>query len=68
MPWTERSIMSLRAEFVMLAGQEGANVRALCRGYGISAQTGYKWLARAALDPEERFADRSPRGSDRSWR
>ena len=34
--------MSLRAEFVMLAGQEGANVRALCRGYGISAQTGYK--------------------------
>ena len=59
--------MSLRAEFVMLAGQEGANVRALCRGYGISAQTGYKWLARAALDPEERFADRSrrPRSSPR---
>ena len=51
----------------MLAGQEGANVRALCRGYGISAQTGYKWLARAALDPEERFADRSrrPRSSPR---
>ena len=59
--------MSLRSEFVMLAGQEGANVRALCRGYGISAQTGYKWLARAALDPEERFADRSrrPRSSPR---
>lgn len=53
--------MSLRAEFVMLARQDGANVRALCRRYGISAPTGYKWLARSASDPEESFADRSRR-------
>jgi len=53
--------MSLRGEFVMLARQEGANIRALCRRYGISAQTGYKWLRRAALDPGESFADRSRR-------
>lgn len=53
--------MSLRCEFVMLAGQERANVQALCRRYGISRQTGYKWLRRAALDPQESFADRSRR-------
>jgi hypothetical protein len=60
-PWTEGSIMSFRAEFVMLASGEGANVRGLCRSYGISAQTGYKWLSRAASDPEEQFANRSRR-------
>ncbi len=53
--------MLLRAEFVMLASQEGANKRALCRRYGISAQTAYKWLDRAASNPQERFADRSRR-------
>ena len=53
--------MLLRGEFVMLASQEGANVRALCGRYGISAQTGYKWLGRAGADPGEEFADRSRR-------
>jgi transposase InsO family protein len=40
--------MSLREEFVALARQEGANRRELCRRFGISPQTGYKWLARSA--------------------
>jgi transposase-like protein len=34
--------MELRMEFVMLAGQPGANVAALCRRFGISRKTGYK--------------------------
>ncbi|QIL80361.1 helix-turn-helix domain-containing protein [Diaphorobacter sp. HDW4A] len=38
--------MSLRQEFVMLALAESANVRELCRRFGISPKTGYKWLAR----------------------
>lgn len=46
MPWREVSIMDQRREFVVLALQEGVNRRALCRRFGISAQTGYKWLAR----------------------
>ena len=61
MPWAERSIMVLRREFVMLARQESSNIRALCRRYGISTTTGYKWLGRAARDPGESFADRSRR-------
>src|SRR5579864_3551108 len=38
--------MSLRQEFVTFAGQSGANVSALCRRFGISRKTGYKWLER----------------------
>lgn len=51
MVWTERNTVSLREEFVLLATQEGANRRALCRRFGISPKTGYKWLARAGLAP-----------------
>lgn len=60
MGWREVSIMSQRREFVTLAGQPGANVRELCRRYGISPTTGYKWLDRAA-NGDETFEDRSRR-------
>ena len=46
MPWREVSVMDRRREFVMLAKQEGVNRRQLCRQFGISAQTGYKWIER----------------------
>ncbi len=46
MPWQEVSAMSLRQEFTLMASKEGANVRELCRRYGISPPTGYKWLYR----------------------
>jgi transposase InsO family protein len=38
--------MQLRSEFVALAQGEHANIRQLCRRYGISPTTGYKWLKR----------------------
>lgn len=47
MPFVERKIMSQREEFVMFAQREGSNVAALCRRFGISRKTGYKWLDRA---------------------
>src|SRR6476659_3764189 len=46
MPFHEVSRMDARLEFVMLASAEGANVRRLCRRFGISPTTGYKWLER----------------------
>lgn len=61
MPWPKVSIMSMRREFVMLASQEGANRRELCRRYAISPTTGYKWLQRTKADPEESYVDRSRR-------
>jgi transposase InsO family protein len=44
-----------REEFVFLARQPDSNVSELCRRFGISRKTGYKWLGR------ERFDDRSRR-------
>ena len=38
--------MSLKEEFISLALRPGANRRELCRRFGISPQTGYKWLRR----------------------
>lgn len=46
MPWKESSAMSQRVEFVEEALQETANIRALCREYGITPRTGYKWIQR----------------------
>ena len=61
MVWRERLVMDLREEFVGLAGSAGANRRELCRRFGISAQTGYKWLRRHAAEGREGLADRSRR-------
>lgn len=61
MPWSTRDTMSLREEFVALAQQEGVNRRALCRRFGISPQTGYKWLARFHQGGTEALQERSRR-------
>ena len=63
MPWSTRDTMSLRQEFILLAQQEGSNRRELCRRFGISPQTAYKWLARYAEQGEVGLADRSRRPS-----
>lgn len=61
MPWQEASTMSLREEFVMLAIQEGTDMRELCRRFEISPKTGYKWLARYKCEGWAGLADRSRR-------
>lgn len=65
MPFQERSIMSLRYEFVELALHEGSNMRDLCRRYGVTAKTGYKWLRRYQEQGCEGLADlsRAPKHS-----
>jgi transposase InsO family protein len=45
MPWKESLKMDQRMEFVMKALAH-PNFRELCREYGISAKTGYKWRER----------------------
>jgi len=66
MPFHEVSRMDARLEFVMLASVEGANVRGLCRRFGISPTSGYKWLERwrtggvAALQELSRRPQHSP--------
>ena len=65
MPWEEVSVMSQRKEFVELARVEEINLRELCRRFGISPTTGYKWLERFRVDGEAGLADlpRRPRRS-----
>jgi transposase InsO family protein len=67
MPWNEVSVMSLRLEFVTLASAEGANVRELCRRYGVSPKTAYKWIDRFRAGGPAALADRArrPAGSPR---
>lgn len=61
MPWRTASTMSLRFEFVHLAMADGANVRQLCRRFGISARTAYKWIHRYHEGGAEALEDRSRR-------
>ena len=67
MPWKEVSTMSLRVEFVKFAQAEGANMSVLCRQFGVSRKTGYKWLRRfkqegeVGLQARSRRPHRSPR-------
>ena len=67
MPWRESTCMSLRREFVNMARATDANVSELCRRFGISRKTGYKWLDRFIRHGAEGLKDRSrrPRTSPR---
>lgn len=61
MPWLEVSIMDCRREFVQLAQVPETNMSELCRRFGISRQTGYKWLGRFVAADEAGLADCSRR-------
>lgn len=61
MGWQEASIVEQRFEFVTLADAQGANIADLCRRFGVSRQTGYKWLARFRQQKKEGLSDRSRR-------
>jgi transposase InsO family protein len=61
MPWKEMDAMSIRKEFVTLALQAGSNIRGLCRQYGISSRTAYKWIARYQAEGEAGLEERSRR-------
>ena len=61
MPWKVRDAMSERLDLVTLAGQPGANMAELCRWFGVSRKTGYKWLNRFAALGAEGLLDRSRR-------
>jgi transposase InsO family protein len=59
--------MSLRQEFLALANQPGSNFSQLCRRFGISRKTGYKWRCRYRENGATDLADRTrrPRHSPR---
>lgn len=46
MPWENKTVEELREEFVA-AARASSNFSQVCRAYGITRKTGYKWLARS---------------------
>jgi len=66
MPWRESDVSEERLRFVILADQAESNRTALCSQFGVSRQTGYKWLRRyreAGAPGVERERSRRPRSS-----
>ena len=61
MPMRELSVVEQREAFVSLATTIGANRSGLCRDFGISRKTGYKWLGRHRLVGDIGLVDRSRR-------
>jgi transposase InsO family protein len=53
--------MDQRREFILLFQQSDVNRRELCRRFGISSKTAYKWLARAAAEGKDWTQDRTRR-------
>lgn len=58
MPWKDKTVEELRREFIEAARSCG-NFSSLCREFGISRKTGYKWMARETNS--EALSDRSRR-------
>lgn len=46
MPWKEETVEQQRTNFIVLANKAGCNFSALCREFGITRRTGYKWQER----------------------
>jgi transposase InsO family protein len=46
MPWKETSVPDERMRFVLACLDSADSVAALCRRFGVSRRTGYKWLTR----------------------
>ena len=68
MPWKIERVMEQRLAFLIEVRQSRRQMSALCRRYGISRQTGYKWLKRyLSTGNVEALSDRSrrPRHSPR---
>jgi transposase InsO family protein len=61
MPWNPQDTMQLRLEFVTLAMQQEIAFNELCQRFGISRQTGYKWVNRYQAGGREALGDLSRR-------
>lgn len=61
MPWKEAGVLDLREEFVCRALKSEESFAALCREFGISPKTGYKWKQRFLAEGRLGLNDQSRR-------
>jgi transposase InsO family protein len=59
MAWKETVVVEERMKFVMACRAEEESMAALCREFGVSRDTGYKWLARYETHGVAGLVDRS---------
>ena len=59
MPWRETWAMDERMRFVVAASEDEAVMSQICAEFGISRQTGYKWLARYRAEGAAGLKERS---------
>jgi transposase InsO family protein len=59
MPWKEKTVEQTRREFVAEVLSKEKSMSKICREYGITRKTGYKWLERARNGEE--LSDRKQR-------
>jgi len=61
MPWQEVTKMEEKKEFILRAFDKNENFSQLCREFGISTKTGYKWKERFAKEGLPGLQDQSRR-------
>jgi transposase InsO family protein len=61
MPWKEANVMDIRTEFILKSISQNQSFTELCKEYGISTKTGYKWKNRYHQDGVKGLADMSRR-------
>lgn len=60
MPWREICPMEERMSFLVQVNESDESLSALCRRFGISRKTGYKWIERYEADGPSGLVDRRP--------
>jgi putative transposase len=61
MPWKETDVVNQRTEFILRVFEGKLSFGELCREYGISRKTGYKWKERFVEQGLDGLGDRSRR-------
>jgi len=59
MPWKERTAVDERKAFITALQRREQSFSALCRYFGVSRPTGYKWLERFESAGEDALEDQS---------
>lgn len=67
MSWKETCVMEERMKFILDWRCEEWSMAQLCRDYGISRKTGYKWVARYEDDGVDGLQDRSRAHHEHPW-
>lgn len=59
MPWKETLVLEARTKFILAVKAGGKSFAALCREFGISRKTGYKWWKRYGASGAKALLERS---------